>query len=141
EDHVSMGWSAARKLRKVVDNLASVVGIELYAASRACDMRETTPAPVTGAVLAAIRETVPGPGPDRFLSPELAETLAKVQDGSLVPAAGAVAAYRHPVTSLAGTWQPASGGPAVDVTEFTALGNLEAAAEASGTAAATTHQD
>src|SRR5699024_6494845 len=122
EDHVSMGWSAARKLRKVVDNLASVVGIELYAASRACDMRETTPAPVTGAVIAAIRETVPGPGPDRFLSPELAETIAKVKDGSLVAAAEAVAEFRHTVTSVAGTWQPAGGGPAVDDPEFTALG-------------------
>ena len=138
EDHVSMGWSAARKLRKVVDNLASVIGIELYAASRACDMREAEPAPVTGAVIAAIRETVPGPGPDRFLSPELAETIAKVKDGSLVAAAEAVTPLTHTVTAAAGTWQPVGGGPAVDDPDFTALGNLDAAAEASGTAAATT---
>src|SRR5699024_8202099 len=132
---------AARKLRKVVDNLASVVGIELYAASRACDLRETTPAPDTGARLAALRETVPGPGPDRFLSPALAETTTQVKDGPLDAAAEAAAEFRHTGTSAAGTWQPAGGGPAVDDTEFTALGNLEAAAEASGTAAATTHQD
>ena len=141
EDHVSMGWSAARKLRKVVDNLASVVGIELYAASRACDMRDAAPAPVTGAVIAKIRETVPGPGPDRFLSPELAETIAKVKDGTLVATAESVAPLTHTVTSAAGTWQPEDGGPAVNDPEFTALGNLEAAAEASGTSAATTHQD
>ncbi|WP_211978334.1 histidine ammonia-lyase [Brevibacterium sp. W7.2] len=143
EDHVSMGWSAARKLRTVVDNLASVIGIELYAASRACDMREADPAPVTGAVIAALRETVPGPGPDRFLSPELAETIAKVKDGSLVTAAEAVTPLTHTVTAAAGTWQPVGGGPAVNDPDFTALGNLEAAAEASGTAAATTeyHED
>ncbi|WP_257231399.1 histidine ammonia-lyase, partial [Streptomyces sp. UH6] len=34
EDHVSMGWSAARKLRQVVDNLGRVVAVELVAASR-----------------------------------------------------------------------------------------------------------
>src|SRR5690625_7287383 len=95
ENSGAWGWSAARYPRNVVDNLSSVVGIELYAASRACDMRETAPAPVTGAIIAAIRETVPGPGPDRFLSPELAETIAKVKDGSLVAAAEAVAEFRH----------------------------------------------
>ncbi|MDN5792633.1 MAG: aromatic amino acid lyase, partial [Brevibacterium aurantiacum] len=141
EDHVSMGWSAARKLRKVVDNLASVVGIEFYAASRACDMREASPAPVTGAVISAIRETVPGPGPDRFLSPELAETISKVKDGSLVAAAESVSPLQHTVTEAAGTWLPEGGSPAVNDPEFTALGNLDAAAAASGTDAATTHQD
>src|SRR5699024_10904292 len=93
-----------RKLRKVVDNLASVVGIELYAASRACDMRETAPAPVTGAVIAAIRETVPGPGPDRFLSPVLAETIAKVKDGSLVAAAEAGRAARPSTIRSSRPW-------------------------------------
>jgi histidine ammonia-lyase len=103
-------------------------------------MREAAPAPVTGAVISALRETVPGPGPDRFLSPELAETIAKVKDGTLVTAAEAVTPMQHTVTGAAGTWQPAGGGPAVNDPEFTALGNLDAAAEASGTAAATTHQ-
>src|SRR5699024_9692301 len=117
------GWPPASRLREGVTNVQPSY---IYAASRACDMRETTPAPVTGAVIAAIRETVPGPGPDRFLSPELAETIAKVKDGSLVAAAEAVAEFRHTVTSVAGTWQPAGGGPAVDDPEFTALGNLEA---------------
>ncbi len=124
EDHVSMGWSAARKLRKVVDNLASVVGIELYAAARACDMRQIAPAPVTGAVIAKIRETVPGPGPDRFLSPELADTIAKVKDGSLVAAAESVTPLAHTVTETAGTWLPQGGSCAVNDPEFTALGNL-----------------
>ena len=72
EDHVSMGWSAARKLRQSVDNTRRVLAIELVAAARGLDLRAPlTPAPVTGAVVAALRETVAGPGTDRFLSPEL----------------------------------------------------------------------
>ena len=72
EDHVSMGWHAGRKLRKVVDNLRRVVAIELVTAARALDMRAPLkPAPITGALLAKLREEVPGVGPDRFLAPEL----------------------------------------------------------------------
>ncbi len=40
EDHVSMGWSAARKLRTAVDGLTRVVAVELYAAARAVELRE-----------------------------------------------------------------------------------------------------
>jgi histidine ammonia-lyase len=80
EDHVSMGWHAGRKLRKIVDNLRRVVAIELVTAGRALDMRAPLkPAPVTGALLAKLRKEVPGVGPDRFLAPELeaAERLLK----------------------------------------------------------------
>jgi histidine ammonia-lyase len=80
EDHVSMGWHAGRKLRKVVDNLRRVVAIELVTAARALDMRAPLkPAPTTGALLAKLRKEVPGVGPDRFLAPELeaAERLLK----------------------------------------------------------------
>ena len=72
EDHVSMGWHAGRKLRKVVDNLRRVVAIELVTAARALDMRSPLkPAPITGALMARLRKEVPGVGPDRFLAPEL----------------------------------------------------------------------
>ena len=39
EDHVSMGWSAARKLRRSVDGLGRVLAIELLTAARALDLR------------------------------------------------------------------------------------------------------
>ncbi|MFD0777020.1 aromatic amino acid lyase, partial [Streptomonospora algeriensis] len=39
EDHVSMGWSAARKLRRAVEALTSVLAIELVTAARALDLR------------------------------------------------------------------------------------------------------
>ncbi|MEY2946196.1 MAG: hypothetical protein RL243_970 [Actinomycetota bacterium] len=74
EDHVSMGWHAGRKLRKVVDNLRRIVAVELVTAARAIEMRAPLePAPVTGGFIAQLRaHGVMGPGPDRFLAPELA---------------------------------------------------------------------
>jgi histidine ammonia-lyase len=72
EDHVSMGWSAARKLRLAVSNLARILAVELSVAARALDLRQPLqPSPATAAVLRLIREHVQGPGPDRWLAPEL----------------------------------------------------------------------
>src|SRR5213075_737631 len=42
EDHVSMGWSAARKLRRAIDGLTRVLAIEVYTAARAIDLRVST---------------------------------------------------------------------------------------------------
>ncbi|MFH9421349.1 histidine ammonia-lyase [Streptomyces sp. NPDC017529] len=86
EDHVSMGWSAARKLRTAVDNLARVLAVELYAATRAVEMREgLTPAPATRAVLDAVRAAgIQGPGGDRFLAPDLEAAYGFVRDGRLI---------------------------------------------------------
>ena len=54
EDHVSMGWSAGRKLRRSVDGLSRVLAIELMTAARALDFRAPlTPAAGTGAAHAA----------------------------------------------------------------------------------------
>ena len=72
EDHVSMGWSAARKLRRSVDGLTRVVAIEVLTAARALDMRAPlTPSPATAAVVALRDAGIEGPGPDRHLSPEI----------------------------------------------------------------------
>ncbi|MCY4369230.1 MAG: histidine ammonia-lyase [bacterium] len=78
EDHVSMGWSAARKLRRVIENLRRILAIEWVTAARAVDLRRPLePAAGTGAAIDLLRTQVPGPGPDRVLSTELlaAETL------------------------------------------------------------------
>ncbi|GAA3166690.1 histidine ammonia-lyase [Planomonospora alba] len=88
EDHVSMGWSAGRKLRRAVDGLARVLAVEILTAARAIDLRAPhRPAPGTGAVVAALREAVPGPGPDRFLAPEIEAVVRMIGDGTLVAAA------------------------------------------------------
>ncbi|WP_329789170.1 histidine ammonia-lyase [Lentzea sp. DG1S-22] len=84
EDHVSMGWSAARKLRKAVDGLTTVLAVELLTAARALDLRAPLkPAPATAAAVAKLRETVPGPGPDRHLAPEIAAAEALIRSGAL----------------------------------------------------------
>src|SRR5699024_3278410 len=74
EDHVSMGWNAARKLRTAVENLRRVLAIELLTAARAVALRAPlAPSPASIAVIEVLRETVPGPSPDRFLAPDIAE--------------------------------------------------------------------
>ena len=91
EDHVSMGWSAARKLRRSVDALTRVLAVELVTAARGLDLRAPLrPAPATGAVVAALRATVPGPGPDRFLAPEIQSAVEFVAAGDAVRAAETV---------------------------------------------------
>jgi len=85
EDHVSMGWSAARKLRRSVDGLSRVVAIEYLTAARALDMRAPlTPSPATAAALALLRRNVEGPGPDRHLAPEIEHAVQDVASGALV---------------------------------------------------------
>jgi histidine ammonia-lyase len=88
EDHVSMGWSAARKLRRSVDALTRVLAVELLTAARALDLRSPLrPGAATGAVVAALRELVPGPGTDRYLAPEIEVSVEFVRSGAAVRAA------------------------------------------------------
>jgi histidine ammonia-lyase len=92
EDHVSMGWSAARKLRRSVDGLTRVVAIEVLTAARALDLRAPlTPSPATGAVVRLLRDAgIAGPGPDRHLSPEIEATVSLVHTGAVLEAAQSV---------------------------------------------------
>ncbi|MEO7069975.1 MAG: histidine ammonia-lyase [Nostocoides sp.] len=89
EDHVSMGWSAARKLRRSIDALAHVVAIELITAARGIELRmPLEPAPATAAVIAALNEAGnTRPGPDRWLAPDLQAAYEAVLDGLPVRAA------------------------------------------------------
>jgi histidine ammonia-lyase len=89
EDHVSMGWSAARKLRTALRHLNDVLAVELVVAARGLDLRAPlVPAPGTAAVRDALRiGGVGGPGPDRLVSPELKAAADLVADGMIVTAA------------------------------------------------------
>ncbi len=87
EDHVSMGWGAARKLRSSVANLGRIVAVELACAARGLDLRAPlAPAPATAAALSVLRSRVAGPGPDRYLAPELAAAEELVRSGAVVAA-------------------------------------------------------
>jgi histidine ammonia-lyase len=88
EDHVSMGWGAARKLRASVANLGRIIACELVCAARGIDLRQPLqPAAPTAAALAALREAgVAGAGPDRWLSPELGRAEAMVMSGEVLAA-------------------------------------------------------
>ena len=92
EDHVSMGWSSARKLRRSVDGLTRVIAVEVLTAARALDLRRPLePSPATGAVIDLLRSSgVQGPGPDRHLSPEIETCVRLVRDGSIVAAVESV---------------------------------------------------
>jgi histidine ammonia-lyase len=91
EDHVSMGWAAARKLRRAIDGLGRVLAIEVLTAARGADLRAPLqPGPATGAVIAAVREEVAGPGADRYLSPEIEAVVGLVQSGAVLAAAESV---------------------------------------------------
>src|SRR5699024_9432674 len=91
EDHVSMGWSAARKLRRSIDGLQRVLAIEILTAARGIDLRAPLkPAAATGAAIAALRDHADGPGTDRYLTPEIDAAVALVASGALLDAAHGV---------------------------------------------------
>ena len=91
EDHVSMGWGAALKLRAVLDNVAHILAVELCAAARAQEMRRPLePSPATAAVHDVLRKQVGGVGPDRVVAPELAAAVALIRSGAVVQAAESV---------------------------------------------------
>jgi histidine ammonia-lyase len=84
EDHVSMGWHAARKLRRSLDGLSRVLAIEIMTAARSLDLRAPlTPAVATAAVRDLVRTVAAGPGHDRFLSPEIDGVVALVGSGAV----------------------------------------------------------
>ena len=74
EDHVSMGWAAAKKLRTVLDNLSSLLAVELLAAVRGLQLRSPlTPSPAGRAAIAALAPAAGEPGPDVYLAPVMEE--------------------------------------------------------------------
>lgn len=87
EDHVSMGWSAARKLRKAITNLSHIIAIELVTAARAIELRAPLqPSPISHKVIEELRKHVGGTGPDRYLSPELRAAQEFVISGKVTSA-------------------------------------------------------
>ncbi len=88
---MSMAWLAVRKLRRVVDNVRRILAVEYICAARAIDLRAPLePAAATGALVTLLRGEVPGPGPDRYLSPELAAAERLLDSDAMTHALAAV---------------------------------------------------
>ena len=85
EDHVSMGWHAARKLRRALEAMADVLAIELLASARALALRAPLVAsPVSADVADLVNAVSGGPGHDRWLAPEIAAVGELVRNGQLL---------------------------------------------------------
>ncbi len=97
EDHVSLGWHAARKLRRSIDALRRVLAIELLTAARAVDLRAPLqPGGATGAVRDVIRTVVHGPGPDRHLALEIDAVVDLLASGQITAAGNLSANTQEP---------------------------------------------
>jgi histidine ammonia-lyase len=82
EDHVSMATHAARRLSRMVDNAAAVIGIELLAAAQGIDFhRPARSSPALEQVHAGIRADVPFYDVDRYFSPDIAAAQSWVTSG------------------------------------------------------------
>lgn len=87
EDHVSMGWNAARKLRRSIAGLREVLAVEVLTAARGLDLRAPLePAVATGAARDVVRTVVDGPAEDRYLAPEIVAVTELIQTGALLAA-------------------------------------------------------
>lgn len=84
EDHVSMGMTAALKLRRVVANAEYVTSIELIAAAQGLDYRlPLQPSPRLQQAKAAVREIVPTLTDDRVLATDIEALAARIRHGGL----------------------------------------------------------
>ena len=95
EDHVSMGANAARHAREIVDNVRTVVAIELMTAAQAIDLRPEGPDRLgrgTAAAHRQIREHVPRLVRDRELTPDIRAVDELIRSGELLRAVDAAVA-------------------------------------------------
>lgn len=88
EDHVSMGFTAGRKLGTVLDNVVRVLAVELACGVQGLELRRPlVSAAGTAAVDAAIREVVPPLDADRPVGADIEAIAELIDDGTLVAAA------------------------------------------------------
>jgi histidine ammonia-lyase len=91
EDHVSMATHAARRLARMLDNAAAVVGIELLAAAQGIDFhRPSRSSPGLEGVHASMRADVPFYEADRYFSPDIELARGWVQSGRFAPLAASL---------------------------------------------------
>lgn len=84
EDHVSMGTTAARKLRKVVQNVFRVLAIEYLASSQAIDFSEGKLGRGTQQAYDLLRKHIPRLEEDRVMYVDMAKAEELLKQGVLV---------------------------------------------------------
>ncbi|MBL4916408.1 histidine ammonia-lyase [Szabonella alba] len=88
EDHVSMAAHGARRLGRMNDNLAVILGVEALCAAQGVDFRAPlVTSPALQSVMAVVRSVSPVLKEDRYLAPEIAAAAGLVADGALIRAA------------------------------------------------------
>ena len=92
EDHVSMAAFAARRLQRLVDNTAYIIGIEYLAAGQALEFsRPLASSPALEAAHRTLRAACPPMMHDRYLAPDMERATALVRDGSVGAVLGGLA--------------------------------------------------
>ena len=87
EDYVSMGMTAALKLKRIVENTRNVLAIEAMAVAQALDFLAPLKTSKRGqAVHAAIRSVCPTVEKDRVMYPDLARIAELIESGKVAAA-------------------------------------------------------
>jgi histidine ammonia-lyase len=82
EDHVSMGMASALKLRRVLANVQTVLGLELMIAAQGLEHRKPLrPGRGVERAYGIVRERIPPLDRDRVLAPDIAAATALVRSG------------------------------------------------------------
>ena len=84
EDHVSMGANAATKCLRIVENLETVLAIELMNASQALEFRKPKKSsPLLESFVRSFREVVPFVAEDRLLATDIHAAVVFIQSFSI----------------------------------------------------------
>lgn len=84
EDDVSMSGTAARKLRQVIENLFTIITIELISATQALGFRKGKLGRGTQLAYNMIKDIFPGISEDTNLTPYIEKVREIVMDGSII---------------------------------------------------------
>jgi histidine ammonia-lyase len=87
EDHVSMGLHAAAHARKILENVRTVLSIEILCAAQAIHLRGKRSGKGLEPVLKVLRQHVPPLDHDRVVSTDIENVRKLVSSGSLINAA------------------------------------------------------
>jgi len=75
EDHVSMGANSVLKTRKIIENVKTVLAVELFSASQALFFRDKKSSPTVEAFLKPFREKVPYVAADQTMYDDIQKIL------------------------------------------------------------------